>query len=308
MNKQLYIEEVSEFIDYFARLIAGEEFRHQFQLPAQSEKNKEVHSQTRTYEGFEQFLKTDRWLFITNLEEAYKKYWWDKKNYQENKKILDELQHKIKAFHNKLIRDPQECYELVKEVFDWGGVWNRNKNHVNKIVKKDLLQQIENGINEMTREVPNLDVFDKKRSRMNAGYTKYYSLACEEVIIYDGRVGAALGLITKEFLRQKLHSFPKAPKVPEKLSFQWGRKGSEKTQGKQRIRDRDSERNPSDELYKFSKLSGDRKWAQSNIRANWIIVEALRRAKRINPEITWASEEIDIRMIEAALFTIGYSL
>ncbi len=56
MNKQRYIEEVSEFIDYFARLIAGEEFRHQFQLPALSGKNKEVHRQTRIYEGFDQFL------------------------------------------------------------------------------------------------------------------------------------------------------------------------------------------------------------------------------------------------------------
>ena len=49
--------------------------------------------------------------------------------------------------------------------------------------------------------------------------------------------------------------------------------------------------------------------AESNIRANWIVVEALERAKSEKPDITWASDkEIDIRMIEAALFTIGYSL
>ncbi len=295
MDKKRYIEEVSDFIDYFEKLINKKKFHHQFQLPAQSKNNNQVHNQTGIYEGFEEILETDRKLTFNSLEDAYKRYWWNKKNYKENKKILDELKNKIKVFHNKEDRDPNECYELVKAVFDWGGVWKaRNEKHVNKIPKKDLLQQIEDGINEMGSQKPNLDVFDKKRSRMNAGYTKYYSLACEDVIIYDGRVGAALGLIARKFCEDR-----NKDKVPSGLNFRWGP-----------AQNSEINRDPSENNYKFIKFNAnDRKHAESNIRANWIIVEALKRAKRKKPDITWAAdEEIDIRMIEAALFTMGYSL
>ena len=34
---------------------------------------------------------------------------------------------------------------------------------------------------------------------MNAGFIKIYSLLCDYCLIYDGRVGAALGLLTRQF-------------------------------------------------------------------------------------------------------------
>ena len=34
---------------------------------------------------------------------------------------------------------------------------------------------------------------------MNAGFVKIYSLLCDDCVIYDGRVGAALGLLTRQF-------------------------------------------------------------------------------------------------------------
>ena len=303
MDKKQYIKDVSDFIDYFAKLILkdgklilidGEQFHHQFQLPAQSKNNNQVHNQTGIYEGFEEFLETDRKLTFNSLEDAYKRYWWNKKNYKENKKILDELKNKIKAFHNKKDKDPDQCYELIKEVFKWGGVWHVNKKGVSKVENKDHLIKLEDAIKEMNSQNPDLDVFDKERSRMNAGYTKYYSLACKDVIIYDGRVGAALGLIARKFCEDRNKN-----KVPSELNFRWGP-----------ARNSELNRDPSESNYKFIKFNAnDRKHAESNIRANWIIVEALERAKSEKPDITWASDkEIDIRMIEAALFTIGYSL
>ena len=176
MNKEQYIKEVSDFIGYFAKLINKKKFHHEFQLPAQSKNNNQVHNQTGIYEGFEEFLETDRKLTFNSLEDAYKRYWWNKKNYKENKKILDELKNKIKAFHNKKDKDPYQCYELIKEVFKWGGVWHVNKKGVSKVENKDHLIKLEDAIKEMNSQNPDLDVFDKERSRMNAGYTKYYSL------------------------------------------------------------------------------------------------------------------------------------
>ena len=250
---------------------------------------------TKLPDGYkENHCEKDGSLKIDNLEDAFKKYWWKSKDYYQNKAKLDQLEKDIKDFHNKEDKDPDQCYELIKEVFKWGGVWHVNKKGVGKVENKDHLIKLEDAIKEMNSQNPDLDVFDKERSRMNAGYTKYYSLACKDVIIYDGRVGAALGLIARKFCEDRNKN-----KVPSGLNFRWGP-----------ARNSELNRDPSESNYKFIKFNAnDRKHAESNIRANWIIVEALERAKREKPDITWASDkEIDIRMIEAALFTIGYSL
>jgi len=286
MNKTEYLKTpvVHEFINYFSGLIERKSINHQYEI-----------RDTKLPDGYkEDHCEKDGSLKIDNLEDAFKKYWWKSKDYYQNKTKLDQLEKDIKDFHNKEDKDPNQCYELIKEVFKWGGVWHVNKKGVGKVKNKDHLIKLEDAIKEMNSQNPDLDVFDKERSRMNAGYTKYYSLACKDVIIYDGRVGAALGLITKEFCKEK-----DIYRVPSELNFRWGP-----------ARNSEVNRDPSESNYKFIKFNAnDREHAESNIRANWIIVEALERAKRKKPDITWASDkEIDIRMIEAALFIIGYSL
>ena len=281
MNKTEYLKTpvVHEFINYFSGLIERKSINHQYEI-----------RDTKLPDGYkEDHCKKNDSLKIDNLEDAFKKYWWKSKDYYQNKTKLDELKNKIKAFHNKKDKDPDQCYELIKEVFKWGGVWHVNKKGVGKVKNKDHLIKLEDAIKEMNSQNPDLDVFDKERSRMNAGYTKYYSLACKDVIIYDGRVGAALGLITKEFCKEK-----DIYRVPSKLNFRWGPARNSKLN-----------RDPSESNYKFIKFNAnDREHAESNIRANWIIAEAMDRAKNKN----WGSEKIEMRKIEAALFILGYSL
>jgi len=289
MNKTGYLKTpiVHEFINYFSGLIEGKSINHQYEI-----------RDTKLPDGYkEDHCEKDGSLKIDNLEDAFKKYWWKSKDYYQNKTKLDQLEKDIKDFHNKEDKDPDQCYELIKEVFKWGGVWHVNKRGVGKVENKDHLIKLEDAIKEMNSQNPDLDVFDKERSRMNAGYTKYYSLACKDVIIYDGRVGAALGLIARKFCEDSEEK--NKDKVPPELNFRWGPARNSKVN-----------RDPSESNYKFIKFNAnDREHAESNIRANWIIVEALERTKRIKPDITWTShKEIDIRMIEAALFTIGYSL
>ena len=185
MNKTGYLKTpiVHEFINYFSGLIEGKSINHQYEI-----------RDTKLPDGYkEDHCEKDGSLKIDNLEDAFKKYWWKSKDYYQNKRKLDQLEKDIKGFHNKEDKDPDQCYELIKEVFKWGGVWHVNKRGVGKVENKDHLIKLEDAIKEMNSQNPDLDVFDKERSRMNAGYTKYYSLACKDVIIYDGRVGAALG-------------------------------------------------------------------------------------------------------------------
>lgn len=284
MNKTYYLNTpvVREFINYFSGLIDGKSINHQY-----------VIRDTKLPDGYkEDHCEKDGSLKIDNLEDAFKKYWWKSKDYYQNKAKLDQLEKDIKDFHNKEDKDPDQCYELIKEVFKWGGVWHVNKKGVGKVENKDHLIKLEDAIKEMNSQNPDLDVFDKERSRMNAGYTKYYSLACKDVIIYDGRVGAALGLTARKFCEDSGER--NKDKVPSELNFRWGP-----------ARNSEVNRDPSESNYKFIKFNAnDREHAESNIRANWIIAEAMDRAKNKN----WGSEKIEMRKIEAALFILGYSL
>jgi hypothetical protein len=131
--------------------------------------------------------------------------------------------------------------------------------------------------------------------RMNAGLTKYYALACDNVIIYDGRVGAALCLLVRYFLEGKGDSAPQD--VPGELAFRWGAQNARR--GRARPRD------PSSTRYKFSPLAyaSDREWARCNVLADWVLTEARARASA-----SWCRAEDGLRRIEAALFMIGYDV
>ena len=52
---------------------------------------------------------------------------------------------------------------------------------------------------------------------MNAGFVKIYSLLCDDCVIYDGRVGAALGLLTRQFCEVTGRMV-----VPAMLAFAFG--------------------------------------------------------------------------------------
>ena len=52
---------------------------------------------------------------------------------------------------------------------------------------------------------------------MNAGFVKIYSLLCDDCVIYDGRVGAALGLLARQFCEATGRT-----EVPSALAFAFG--------------------------------------------------------------------------------------
>ena len=122
MNKTEYLKTpvVHEFINYFSGLIERKSINHQYEI-----------RDTKLPDGYkEDHCEKDGSLKIDNLEDAFKKYWWKSKDYYQNKKKLDQLEKDIKDFHNKEDKDPNQCYELIKEVFKWGGVWLVNKKGV----------------------------------------------------------------------------------------------------------------------------------------------------------------------------------
>lgn len=122
---------------------------------------------------------------------------------------------------------------------------------------------------------------------MNAGFTKIYSILCEEFIIYDGRVGAALGLLVRQFLERDDAS----RSLPEPLAFHYGRAKNNKVN-----------RNPSNDIFKFPGLGSTYPaHIRSNLKANWILQDLCRQGAG-----TFSALKDPLRGIEAALFMIGY--
>lgn len=243
-------------------------------------------------------------LTIKSLKEAFEHYWWDGKNYEENQRVLAPIRSMLRSSieletgDSKLAQ--QAALDVLDKVLEWGAggrgaalyranmAWAQSQYSV-------LVDSLRLGRTSMDSDNPDLSVFCEKLNqpyaRMNAGFTKYYALACRDLVIYDGRVGAALCYLVRLFcLSEEIAS------VPNELAFRWdpGRGGRN--------------RNPSVGSFRFRRLStgGDRFWAESNIRANWILRAAVDLSRKQGAD--WCGTDDELRRIEAALFVIGYEI
>jgi len=241
------------------------------------------------------------------LEQLFQMYWWKNRDYGENKLALDAVCAAIKIAidgedgpsQRKLAEDASH------EVMKWGFGEGRRPYKANmewaRRQGEELPSVLRVGREALSGDNPDIGAFgtgaDSRTCmpKMNAGWTKYYALALPRHIIYDGRVGAALGFLVRRYLESlPLQVQPTA--VPGELGFLWA-----SGDGEGKLRD------PSAGRYKFDKLSHAPKesktWARINIQANWILSEACEKAKA-----TWCSGPEGLRKLEAALFMLGYDL
>jgi hypothetical protein len=125
---------------------------------------------------------------------------------------------------------------------------------------------------------------------MNSATTKVYAAAdpSGHVIMYDGRVGAALGLLTRGFLQRKLVPLLN---TPPGLDFMWGR-----GRDTQYVPDPMHKRNPSTGVFRFRCLGGatDEEHAEVCATASAVLFSA--------------TSGVPLREIEKALFMIGYAV
>jgi hypothetical protein len=129
---------------------------------------------------------------------------------------------------------------------------------------------------------------------MNAGFVKIYSVLLDWCVIYDGRVGAALGLLVRRYCEE--HDLPQVPPV---LRFAYGapREGPTALHPKRR--------NPGiGSPYRFPKLAQNpRMHTEQTMRANWL----LRAALKLRPDV-FRPGEAGFHELAAGLFMVGYDL
>lgn len=131
--------------------------------------------------------------------------------------------------------------------------------------------------------------------RFNAGMTKVYSLLVEDFIIYDSRVAAALGWIVVKYCEDK-----KLVRIPDELAFPWA-PSKEALNAKS-----PKNRNPGRKGFWFPRLTSAVQHAHWNLKASWILAEALALAGPAT--FAGPASVVPLRRLEAALFMIGYDL
>jgi hypothetical protein len=140
--------------------------------------------------------------------------------------------------------------------------------------------------------------------RSNAGFTKIYSLAFKDFIIYDSRVAAALGLMIVRYWVCYSAKLGVVGPIPAELGLLCMPEYDD--------RSRDPNANALS-IGRFPKGSGMPSYLEhlkSNVRANWILTAAL-RGSFFDSEVKTRPHPYPVeplRGLEAALFMIGYDL
>ncbi len=240
-------------------------------------------------------------LQIDSLQQAFENYWWDRERFDVNAGKLEKVKKIVRDAINMEndIDGTRYAHNALHAVLEWGAGGTGQKLYTSNMdwarnAGDSIIRRLAIGRQVMSDDNPNVALFDNGDGpRMNAGLTKYYSIACDGVLIYDGRVGAALGYLVRKFcISHELE------RVPEPLAFRWGAQNSSSPHAA-------LNRDPSLGNFNFPRLPplGKSKWATGNIHANWII-----QAAREQANVDWCGDPDGLRRIEAALFVIGYEM
>lgn len=191
------------------------------------------------------------------------------------------------------------------EVFKWGGVANKPDNASLLWVEMQAAEQT------LCRSIlwavkllrptshESLTAFDGTNLLMNSAMTKIYAAAAPEgIIIYDGRVGAALGLLTRKWLDGIGQSV-----VPPDLAFRWG--PNQKT-----LNNNVETRDPSQKGFKFDCLYKKSTAEQPHQAEVW--AGLVRITSRILQEVTrminTQGQGATLLSLERALFMVGFDV
>lgn len=287
MNKTDYLNSptVKEFMQWIERRMVADSFLHKFTIK-----------------------KWNKPFCATSLFSAYEQYWWpfkgvipgctEKKEGCEFKKTFDYLTQlseilKQSVSHKNLAQCQESCIAVLK----WGGVKARNS----KIVQ-DMEDQLCDYLSFIIAKLDpdHIATGPQDNIIMNSGFTKIYALLVKDFIIYDGRVGAALGLFVRWFCEEYC-----LPEIPKELLFGYG-KGKEYKP----VQEKPNRRDPSLGIYKFPQMTGKpEKHLHYNIRAGWLLKEIVHNTNSEFGNLPWDGT-LDMRLwaLQSALFMIGYDV
>lgn len=281
-NKPLTDRQMEEdLMDSFAAFVASkweDDFCHSYHITC--------HTSWNRWKKLGHERAEERW-YCNSISQAADHYSWTGNDAVEQFEIRS-LNLRT-AIENK---DDSAAYKICLDIFKWGGVGRKyNDKSVIWITERyqdlSLCRLLVEAHALLIEQEVNLDVFDGNNLLMNSAMTKVYAaIDPSKLIIYDGRVGAALGLLARDYLQSIYYTGP----LPKNLTFAWGA-----AQGVQ-------VRNPSDKYFKFPQLFsvGNMRHAEMMRHASYLLGKV---ATLIAP-----SSPCDLARLERALFMIGYDV
>ena len=220
----------------------------------------------------------------SSLWEAHTNYCWRGKDFKANQEELDGLRADMLAAVEG--DDNSRFVDAACGILHWGGVTRGNVQTLRDLGPEALSRFREAAC---LLDPSHADTSHLGRVRhMNSGWTKVYALMLDDLPIYDGRVGAAMGYLVRRYCIDE-----KLCEVPALLQFRWlAGKGNHN-------------RNPSVGSLQFPRLShtDPRRWAECNVWAAWVLVEVACEGR-----FGELCANRRLRALEAALFMIGYQL
>jgi len=220
---------------------------------------------------YQYYLKKKKRDWSSNcLYDAYKKYLWpynrncpamgkqvSGSGFTESFNYLTKL---AEMFRTSVRNEDKElARKCALAMLAWGGVLPHNRKRIEGMGEDvcDYFKQVQKRLNISDVRLGNQDDII-----INSGFTKLYFLLVDDLIMYDGRVGAALGLLGRMYAEEKC-----LEKIPEEIEFSFG---SGKTSGsKQHGKNR---RDPSKGQYRLPEFTGKpNRHLNDNIKASWLL-------------------------------------
>jgi hypothetical protein len=148
-------------------------------------------------------MSQDEW-WCHSIGDAAKNYSWS-----DTKPTFEELSVKLKD--SLRANDNEATLQICLQIYKWGGVARQQSDRSNiwtleEAKKGALCDKINKAVNLLSPECNDpLTEFDGSHLLMNSAVTKVYAAAGSQksVVIYDGRVGAALGLLVRYMLEER---------------------------------------------------------------------------------------------------------
>lgn len=304
MNKDSFLKRNKKFIEFLQSIIVGEHSINHSYL-----------DEAFNFRTLEDAFNAYVFPFKSTSANKYRRnprQWREdnkEKLFPKNKEKLEYIKAKLKQEFDKEKPDGERFLEAVKQALYWGatgevvipdGTKRKGTYAANVLWLKanypeniDLFTDFKDAVEEIeSSDFSSLRFGRESNYRMNAGFTKVYALLAKDSIIYDGRVGAALGFIVTLFLRETGENFT------DDLNFYWGASESAKRF-----------RNPSiaDEGWVFTKLSNSNEsaWAKCNVKANWLLTAAIHNLPDQSLFGGYHKSKM-LHAVEAALFMLGY--
>ncbi len=253
-------------------------------------------------------VKAGRLWRCSSLYEAYENYWWPYRQYCriQEKEISSSSFKPTFTYMNCIAKqfriavstnDAATTTKCALEMLKWGGVLKGNRERVIQMGDRSpaYFKRVRGHL-----DLNSVMLDSSKQIFSNAGFTKLYFLLVNDFIMYDGRVGAALGLLGRLYAEE--HNLAKIPSLIE-FSF-----GSGKTSGiNMSLSNR---RNPSNLRYQLPEFTGrPKRHLNDNIKASWLM-KHLADSTKSRFALLPQSPPLDERLtaLQSALFMIGYEV